>query len=73
MILDGIQPVSDTFTPLLVGCMKGGRMQDAFYFYEEMKCMGYIPDVCLSKPWPENLNRRTFQIVFAWKLLFFRT
>ena len=47
MILDGIQPISDTFAPLFVGCMKGGRLQDAFYFYDEMKCMGYIPDVSL--------------------------
>ena len=47
MILDGIQPISDTFAPLFVGCMKGGRLQDAFYFYDEMKSMGYIPDVSL--------------------------
>jgi pentatricopeptide repeat protein len=47
MILDGIQPISDTFAPLFVGCMKGSRLQDAFYFYEEMKSMGYIPDVSM--------------------------
>lgn len=68
MILDGIQPLSDTFVPLLVGCMKGSRLQDAFYFYDEMKCMGYIPDDlafnCLVATCGRcRQQRRAFQVV----------
>ncbi|KAH7437726.1 hypothetical protein KP509_05G086100 [Ceratopteris richardii] len=68
MILDGIQPHSDTFVPLLVGCMKGSRLQDAFYFYDEMKCMGYIPDDlsfnCLVATCGRcRQQRRAFQVV----------
>ncbi|KAI5078643.1 hypothetical protein GOP47_0006314 [Adiantum capillus-veneris] len=68
MILDGIQPHSDTFVPLLVGCMKGSRLQDAFYFYDEMKCMGYVPDDlafnCLVATCGRcRQQRRAFQVV----------
>lgn len=68
MLLDGIQPHSDTFLPLLVGCMKSGRLQDAFFFYEEMKCMGYIPDDltfnCLIATCGRcRQQRRAFQVV----------
>ncbi|XP_072996493.1 pentatricopeptide repeat-containing protein At4g35850, mitochondrial [Typha latifolia] len=47
MLLDGVQPVRDTFHALIVGTMKGSRLQDAFYFREEMKAMGLPPDVNL--------------------------
>lgn len=68
MLLDGIQPHSDTFVPLLVGCMKGSRLQDAFFFYDEMKSMGYIPDDlainCLVATCGRcRQQRRAFQVV----------
>lgn len=46
MLLDGIQPVRDTFHSLIIGTMKGSRLQDAFFFRDEMKAMGLLPDVC---------------------------
>lgn len=45
MMLDGVKPERDTFHSLIVGTMKGSRMQDAFFFRDEMKSMGLIPDV----------------------------
>ncbi|TVU17874.1 hypothetical protein EJB05_33934 [Eragrostis curvula] len=45
MILDGVQPVRDTFHSLIVGTMKGSRLQDALYFRDQMKEMGLQPDV----------------------------
>ncbi|KAL5717968.1 hypothetical protein ACHQM5_010915 [Ranunculus cassubicifolius] len=45
MLLDGIQPTRDTFHSLIVGTMKGTRLQDAFFFKDEMKAMGLNPDV----------------------------
>ncbi|CAL9153823.1 unnamed protein product [Musa hybrid cultivar] len=47
MMLDGVQPVRDTFHALIVGTMKGSRLQDAFFFRDEMKAMGLPPDVNL--------------------------
>lgn len=46
MLLDGVQPTRDTFHSLIVGTMKGARMQDAFFFTDQMKSMGLVPDVC---------------------------
>ncbi|KAF9603073.1 hypothetical protein IFM89_033798 [Coptis chinensis] len=45
MVLDGVKPDIDTFHSLLVGTMKGARLQDAFFFRDEMKAMGLFPDV----------------------------
>ncbi|KAL4193237.1 hypothetical protein AMTRI_Chr06g175870 [Amborella trichopoda] len=47
MLLDGVQPVRDVFHSLIVGTMKGARLQDAFFFRDEMKSMGLLPDVAL--------------------------
>ncbi|KAK4409959.1 E3 ubiquitin-protein ligase RGLG2 [Sesamum angolense] len=47
MMLDGVKPERDTFHSLIVGTMKGARMQDAFFFRDEMKSMGLVPDVAL--------------------------
>lgn len=47
MLLDGVQPTRDTFHSLIIGMMKGTRLQDAFYFRDEMKAMGLVPDVAL--------------------------
>ncbi|KAF7819497.1 pentatricopeptide repeat-containing protein [Senna tora] len=47
MMLDGVQPTRDTFHSFIVGTMKGSRLQDAFYFRDQMKVMGLIPDVNL--------------------------
>ncbi|KAL5572825.1 hypothetical protein UlMin_022422 [Ulmus minor] len=47
MMLDGVQPTRDTFHSLIVGTMKGARLQDAFYFNDQMKSMGLVPDVNL--------------------------
>lgn len=35
----------DTFHALIAGTMKGSRLQDAFFFLDEMKAMGLPPDV----------------------------
>ncbi|CAA6668006.1 unnamed protein product [Spirodela intermedia] len=43
MLLDGVQPVRDTFHSLIIGTMKGSRLQDAFFFRDEMKVMGLLP------------------------------
>jgi pentatricopeptide repeat protein len=45
MLLDGVQPIRDTFHTLILGAMKGARLQDALYFMDEMKSMGLKPDV----------------------------
>ncbi|XP_020254758.1 pentatricopeptide repeat-containing protein At4g35850, mitochondrial [Asparagus officinalis] len=47
MMLDGVQPLRDTFHSLIVGTMKGSRLQDAFFFRDEMKANGLPPDVNL--------------------------
>lgn len=47
MMLDGVKPTRDTFHSLVVGTMKGARMQDAFFFVDQMKIMGLVPDVTL--------------------------
>ncbi|XP_030484346.2 pentatricopeptide repeat-containing protein At4g35850, mitochondrial [Cannabis sativa] len=47
MVLDGVQPTRDTFHSLIAGTMKGARLQDAFFFTDEMKSMGLVPDVTL--------------------------
>ncbi|PKU86017.1 pentatricopeptide repeat-containing protein At4g35850, mitochondrial-like [Dendrobium catenatum] len=47
MMLDAVQPLRDTFHLLIVGAMKGSRLQDAFFFRDEMKAMGLPPDVNL--------------------------
>ncbi|XP_050381398.1 pentatricopeptide repeat-containing protein At4g35850, mitochondrial [Argentina anserina] len=45
MSLDGVQPNRDTFHSLILGSVKGARLQEAFYFTEQMKSMGMFPDV----------------------------
>ncbi|KAG4911985.1 hypothetical protein JHK82_052572 [Glycine max] len=45
MMLDGVKPTRDTFHSLAVGTMKAARMQDAFYFADQMKIMGLLPDI----------------------------
>ena len=45
MMLDGVQPLRDTFHSLIVGTMKGSRLQDALFFRDEMKANGLPPDV----------------------------
>ncbi|XP_047974785.1 pentatricopeptide repeat-containing protein At4g35850, mitochondrial [Salvia hispanica] len=47
MMLDGVKPERDTFHSLIVGTMKGARIQDAFFFRDEMRAMGLVPDVAL--------------------------
>lgn len=47
MLLDGVKPERDTFHSLIVGTMKGSRLQDAFFFRDEMKSLGLAPDVAL--------------------------
>lgn len=46
MMLDGVKPNRDIFHSLVVGTMRGSRMQDAFFFMDQMKIMGMLPDVC---------------------------
>jgi hypothetical protein len=46
MMLDGVKPTRDTFHSLAVGSMRVSKMQDAFFFKDEMKTMGLVPDVC---------------------------
>ncbi|KAK1359451.1 Pentatricopeptide repeat superfamily protein [Heracleum sosnowskyi] len=45
MMLDGVKPERPTFHALLACSMKGARLQDAFYFRDQMKAMGLVPDV----------------------------
>ncbi|XP_062152587.1 pentatricopeptide repeat-containing protein At4g35850, mitochondrial [Alnus glutinosa] len=47
MMLDGVQPTRDVFHSLIVGAMKGVRLEDGFYFRDQMKVMGLLPDVNL--------------------------
>ncbi|KAK6267273.1 hypothetical protein QUC31_018110 [Theobroma cacao] len=47
MMLDGVQPTRDTFQALIIGTMRGARLQDALYFRDEMKAMGLVPEVAL--------------------------
>ncbi|XP_041999534.1 pentatricopeptide repeat-containing protein At4g35850, mitochondrial-like [Salvia splendens] len=47
MMLDGVKPERDTFHSLIIGTMKGARIQDAFFFRDEMRAMGLVPDVAL--------------------------
>ncbi|CAJ2678252.1 pentatricopeptide repeat-containing protein At4g35850, mitochondrial-like [Trifolium pratense] len=45
MMLDGVKPTRDTFHSLAVGSMRVSNMQDAFFFKDQMKTMGLVPDV----------------------------
>uniref|UniRef100_A0A2N9H135 PROP1-like PPR domain-containing protein n=1 Tax=Fagus sylvatica TaxID=28930 RepID=A0A2N9H135_FAGSY len=47
MMLDGVQPTRDVFHSLIVGTMKGVRLQDGFYFMDQMKTTGLLPDANL--------------------------
>ncbi|CAO2828577.1 unnamed protein product [Amaranthus hypochondriacus] len=47
MMLDGIQPTRDIFQSLISGTMKGARLQDSFFFRDEMKSKGLFPDVTI--------------------------
>ncbi|XP_071711238.1 pentatricopeptide repeat-containing protein At4g35850, mitochondrial [Rutidosis leptorrhynchoides] len=47
MMLDGVKPEKDTFRDLIAGSMRGVRLQDCFFFRDQMKSMGLIPDVVL--------------------------
>ncbi|XP_059451963.1 pentatricopeptide repeat-containing protein At4g35850, mitochondrial [Corylus avellana] len=47
MMLDGVQPTRDVFHSLIVGTLKGARLEDGFYFRDQMKAMGLLPDVNL--------------------------
>ncbi|KAI9072136.1 hypothetical protein K1719_045520 [Acacia pycnantha] len=47
MMLDGVQPTRDAFHSFIVGTMKGSRLQDAFFFRDQMRIMGLAPDVTL--------------------------
>ncbi|GMJ08835.1 hypothetical protein like AT4G35850 [Hibiscus trionum] len=47
MMLDGVQPTRDTFEALIMGTMRGSRMQDALFFRDEMKAMGLVPEASL--------------------------
>nr|KJB70866.1 hypothetical protein B456_011G094000 [Gossypium raimondii] len=47
MMLDGVQPTRDTFEALIMGTMRGSRLQDALFFRDEMKAMGLVPEVSL--------------------------
>ncbi|KAL1812260.1 hypothetical protein DCAR_0624469 [Daucus carota subsp. sativus] len=47
MMLDGVKPELDTFHSLVASTMKGARLQDAFYFRDEMRALGLVPDVAL--------------------------
>ncbi|KAE8680892.1 Pentatricopeptide repeat-containing protein [Hibiscus syriacus] len=47
MVLDGVQPTRDTFEALIMGTMRGSRMQDALFFRDEMKAMGLVPEASL--------------------------
>ena len=49
MSLDRVQPDRDTFHSLILGSVKGARLQDAFYFTEQMKSMGLVLDVSLIR------------------------
>ncbi|XP_019263857.1 PREDICTED: pentatricopeptide repeat-containing protein At4g35850, mitochondrial-like isoform X3 [Nicotiana attenuata] len=45
MMPDGVKPERDTLHSLLIGTMKGAHLQDAFFFRDEMKTMGLVPDL----------------------------
>ncbi|XVF60176.1 hypothetical protein PTKIN_Ptkin08bG0023400 [Pterospermum kingtungense] len=47
MMLDGVQPTRDTFEALIMGTMRGARLQDAFFFRDEMKAMGLVPEASI--------------------------
>ncbi|KAH9742572.1 pentatricopeptide repeat-containing protein [Citrus sinensis] len=47
MMLDGVQPTRDLFHSLIVGTMKGSRLQDTFFFRDQMKANGFLPDVAV--------------------------
>ncbi|CAH9115372.1 unnamed protein product [Cuscuta europaea] len=47
MVLDGVKLERDTFHSLIVGTMKGARLQDSLFFRDEMKSSGLVPDVTL--------------------------
>ncbi|GAU32221.1 hypothetical protein TSUD_278010 [Trifolium subterraneum] len=45
MMLDGVKPTRDTFHSLAVGSMRVSKMGDAFFYKDQMKTMGLVPDV----------------------------
>eukprot|EP00850_Spirogloea_muscicola_P008671 SM000047S16810 [mRNA] locus=s47:57425:61561:+ [translate_table: standard] len=40
LVMDGLAPSRDTFHVLIVGAMRGSRLDDAFYFADQMKAHG---------------------------------
>lgn len=48
MMLDGVQPIRDTFHTFAIGAMKQSKLQDALFFKDEMKTMGINCDVLPS-------------------------
>lgn len=66
MLLDGVQPIRDTFHSLIVGTMKGSRMQDAFFFRDEMKTLGLVPDVSSLDFICYSIISHVFLLYFIW-------
>ena len=69
MVLDGVQPGRDVFHSLIVGTMKGARLQDAFYFRDEMKAMGLVPDVSFPLPHPPSFLQLRFSVFFWFRFV----
>eukprot|EP00271_Cylindrocystis_brebissonii_P017046 TRINITY_DN4262_c0_g1_i1.p1 TRINITY_DN4262_c0_g1~~TRINITY_DN4262_c0_g1_i1.p1 ORF type:complete len:590 (+),score=128.31 TRINITY_DN4262_c0_g1_i1:744-2513(+) len=47
MLMDGVAPNRDTFHIVIPASMRMQRLQDAFYFFNQMKAHGMLPDVVL--------------------------
>ncbi|PWA91657.1 pentatricopeptide repeat (PPR) superfamily protein [Artemisia annua] len=50
MMFDGVKPERDTFHGLIAGSVKGVRLQDCFFFRDQMMSMSYIPYVHFRLP-----------------------
>ena len=68
MMLDGIQPTRDIFYSLISGTMKGARLQDSFFFRDEMKSKGLFPDVSIALFLVPFLSP-TFHLWVSWFIL----
>eukprot|EP00898_Chlorokybus_atmophyticus_P001258 jgi/Chlat1/2132/Chrsp17S02708 len=47
MMADGVTPTRDTFHMCIAACMRAGRLQEVFYYFDLMKRLALTPDLIL--------------------------
>ncbi|PWA56199.1 Pentatricopeptide repeat-containing protein [Artemisia annua] len=60
MMFDGVKPERDTFRGQIAGSMKGVRLQDCFFFRDQMKSMGHTSSQCRASKTVNVAEREGF-------------